>query len=223
LVPIAVKFYILRGGPMKTRSIPTLVALLIIGLTTFGQSQEDASNPKVAGGVSQHWAEEENFSTLVKNSPLVVKGKVTHIQAMKYPPKRENSVSTYSDIEITDLYKDTLGTNAKTITVHQLGGTLDGLVIHNSQNPTFKIGEEYILILRSCDREGKLLWCVAQNKGRFHLVDGRAYQKHKPEDDQPGLTVPGWNEHLKTYGYPTDIPEKELVSKIQDLERSTPK
>ena len=201
---------------MKYRDTMTLLATLIMGSSTFGQGQQALRSPSIAGGVSQTWAQDENFSKLVLNSPLIVKGKVVHLEAARLPTKFGNSVSTDSDVEIEATYKDLQGVNAKAITVFQLGGVLDDLVVENRQNPTLKVGEEYILILRPCGMDGKSLWCVAQNKGRFQLVDGIAYQKQKPSD----AFEPRQKAYLESQGYPTDVPEAELVGKILQAERS---
>ncbi|MBI1745783.1 MAG: hypothetical protein HYR55_04250 [Acidobacteria bacterium] len=204
---------------MRKASLITLASILTIGLTVHGQSRtsQNYDGPKIGGTITETWADLEDFSALVKNSPLIIKGKVLKTQSRIERKGAANEWPfTYSDIEIKEVYKDTLGTNPRTITVSQIGGPIDGIVAVNQRNPAFEIGDEYILILRPND--GKA-WVVAQSIGRFHLDNGRVYQKHKSANDKLDN---GWNALLKANGYPTDVPEQEFVSKIESLELPTP-
>lgn len=205
---------------MRKIRIITLASILTMGITLLGQSRtsQDYNGPKMGGAVTETWGEPEDFPILVKNSPLIIKGKVIKTESkMESKGGVRDLPFTYSNIEIREIYKNTLEMNSAVITVCQSGGFFDDITIRNERNPTFKVGEEYILILRPNDGTA---WVIAQSIGRFHLADGRAYQKHKSVKDKLDN---GWNELLKARGYPTDVTERELVSKIQNLELSTPK
>ena len=193
---------------MLTHRILICAPVLFICIRAVGQGSDTDPNSRTTfGGVTQNWAMVDDFASLVAKSPLIVKGKVIDSHAVKFATKIGDSVYTDSEFEVTTTYKDAERANRQSLTIMQPGGIVDGLHIDNLQSPALKVGEEYILILTRCE---SVKWCIVQNRGRFHLVAGKAYVGSRSGE---GFSV-GWREGLKAEGFASDVPENELVKRI---------
>jgi hypothetical protein len=135
------------------------LALLVVILLTPSMTQA-ASGPR--------WTHHQ----LADFADVVVTGKVT---ALSSGWDREiNAIYTYVTLDVGEILKGDVV--ADRITVKQLGGTVDGVVLSVTDQPSFGIGESVLLYLEARPRDGTLytsgLW-----QGKWAVQAGARGQK----------------------------------------------
>lgn len=102
---------------------------------------------------------------LAKKSNSIVMAKVEDQYSRRDEATKE--IYTYITLSVLESVKGAKG--EKTITIRQLGGSVDNIISAVSGMPTFKQGEEVVVFLSVKDRDG-YPWVVGLQQGKYSVV-----------------------------------------------------
>lgn len=117
-----------------------------------------------------------SLQSLTEQAQLIILGKVTS----QWTPKErgpQGQIYTQTSISVSETWK---GVSVPSLTIQQLGGTLDGFTLQVSGSPGFTVGQEYVLFLVKSTQE-ELFHVVSLAQG--------VYQVSAPTLSQVGNTV----------------------------------
>jgi hypothetical protein len=89
---------------------------------------------------------------LAQFADIVITGRVTDVSAGW--DREVNAIYTYVTLTVTEVFKGSV--DAEQITIKQLGGAVDGVVLSVVDQPRFSIGEDVLLYLEARPRDGTL-------------------------------------------------------------------
>lgn len=99
----------------------------------------------LSGPVSASLFEPVSDAQLVCEATDVIQGQVTEVQAAW--DEARTAIWTTATVQVTDVLRGATPRSAD-ITVKEVGGTVDGYTIQAEGFPTFRQGEEVVLLLR---------------------------------------------------------------------------
>lgn len=137
----------------RLRHLPC-AALLIAALTVSAFAARDGHCMTVLYG---------ELPDLVRSSELVLHGKITDVQVIDRR-KEGRAVWTEYTLSVYDVWKGDRKVVGKTFRWRHVGGsTADGMTMHVPGMPTFKVGEETVVLLER-HSEGHVLTGATQGK-----------------------------------------------------------
>lgn len=104
---------------------------------------------------------------LAQHADVVVTGTVAGVKTGW--DRDVNAIYTYVTVNVREILKGNI--SARTITIKQLGGTADGVVLSVIDQPTFAIGEDVLLYLEARPRDGTL-YTSALWQGKWNIEGG---------------------------------------------------
>jgi hypothetical protein len=150
------------------------VVVAIAGLALFGASLATATS-----------VQRFSLSDLAKKSETIVLARVEDESARWEDGKKE--IYTYVTLRVLEPVKGMKaerGKNAKsdqTITIRQIGGTVDNIASIVPGTPTFRKGEEVVVFLSAKDGKG-YPWVVGFQQGKYTVYSDENGFKHVRND-----------------------------------------
>lgn len=176
--------------------IPLTIALILPFTSTVTQSETTEYTESVAKPEIKYieelidWMPYDSVESLISESDIVVVGKVTDISFMvhddmTYPPpqiKQDKVLCTVYDLEVSNVYKGNVGNKIKL----KMNGGLEDEAYADEQlavlgyqpvymiticpaEPTFEIGQKYLLVLREFEHFAGFYHPVGYYQGAYQI------------------------------------------------------
>ena len=141
-----------------------------------------------------------------QEADLIVRG-IVHSQSTQWNDAR-NRIYTVTKIEVEETYKGDLK-SAKTISIRQIGGAIDGLVQTVAGNAKFAQGEEVLVFLESHPKAG------------LHFVMGMAQGKYSIDRTANPATISRTMNSLHRVNVKKVQPMVRVIKRADLLQRPT--
>jgi len=161
------------------------IVAFVVGITAMVVLTQTGPTRIGVDGLLDNWGPQD----MAKRAQYVLIGTVNDkiVSSIDSDPARHDKPMVYTDIvidveqDVAEKYKDSQ------ITVRTLGGKTDKYWVDVSYSPTFEIGEK-VLMFVSKEPESEMgdnYFVLAQELGKYKIVDGKAYGK----DHEKGIDL----------------------------------